>query len=63
MKENLKTILKMEKKRLIFNKNEFYEGNWINDLPHGKGIYYINGKNYIGIFKYEKIIFEKNENL
>ena len=58
-----KNNIKNGKGKLIFNKNEFYEGNWINDLPHGKGIYSINGKNYIGIFKYGKIIFEKNENL
>ena len=47
--------------KFIFKKNHFYEGNWINDVAHGKGLYNIKGKKYSGIFKYGKMIIEKNE--
>ena len=44
-----------------FKNNYIYEGFWINDLSHGKGSYIINGKKHSGIFKFGKMIIEKNE--
>ena len=49
------------KGKFIFKKNIYYEGNWINDLAHGKGLYNINGKKFTGIFKYGRMIIEKND--
>ena len=49
------------KGKLIFTTNQFYEGCWINDLAHGKGLFDINGKKYFGIFKYGKMIIDKND--
>jgi hypothetical protein len=40
---------------IIFNNNYNYEGGILNDLPHGKGIfYYNNGDKYIGDCKVGK---------
>ena len=50
------------KGKFIFKKNQFYEGYWINDFAHGKGLYNFNGKKYFGIFKYGRMIIEKNNN-
>ena len=49
------------KGKFIFKENIYYEGYWINDLAHGKGLYNINGKKFVGIFKYGKMIIEKNQ--
>ena len=48
------------KGKFILKTNQFYEGCWINDFAHGKGLYDFNGKKYFGIFKYGKMIIEKN---
>ena len=50
------------KGKLILEEDKFYEGNWVNEQPHGKGLYHINGEVLPGIFRFGKIIIAENEN-
>jgi len=43
-----------------FGENNYYEGKWLNNLPHGEGKYNINGNLIEGLFRYGRIIKNKN---
>ena len=36
---------------MYFNNGNRYEGGFINNMPEGKGTYFINGDWYVGDFK------------
>ena len=43
-----------------FNKIDYFEGKWINNLPHGEGKLIMEGKIIEGLFRFGKIIKNKN---
>lgn len=48
----------------IYNyKNDYYEGKWVNGLPHGEGKMYKNGETFSGLFRYGKLISRNNNTI
>ena len=45
--------------KFIWNENKYYDGQWVNNKQHGKGLIYYDGKEIEGMFRYGKIIKEK----
>lgn len=43
-------------------KNGYYEGKWVNNMPHGNGKLFINGETYSGLFRYGKLIRKNTRN-
>ena len=43
-----------------FGENNYYEGKWLNNLPHGEGKYIKDGNIVEGLFRFGKIIKNKN---
>ena len=40
--------------------NNYYEGKWLNNLPHGEGRLFENDENIQGLFRYGKLLRIKN---
>ena len=40
--------------------NNYYEGKWLNNLPHGEGKLYENDEHIKGLFRYGKLLRNKN---
>lgn len=46
-----------------YGENNYYEGKWLNNLPHGEGKINHNGTIEEGVFRYGKIIRNKNNKI
>jgi hypothetical protein len=43
---------------MIYHNNEYYEGEWLNGMKHGEGIYKTNRKKIQGIWKNGQLVEE-----
>ena len=50
--------MKNGKGKFFWNDNKYYDGQWVNNRQHGKGLIYYDGKEVEGIFRFGKIIKE-----
>ena len=42
--------------KFYWNEDKYYEGQWLNNKQHGKGLIYKEGKEIEGIVRFGKII-------